>query len=494
MKIAICEFGQESNCFVPGHCSFERLAPTGWYEPDAVLREFDGRATYLGGMLQAAREENVQVLPLPSIKITAGPVLARATVEQVLEHICGALQTIKEDLDGICFALHGAGCAEGIDDLEMYTIQALRRVVGDEMPIMCSADLHANVSAEFVAQIQGLFGIKEYPHVDCDRAGYMAMKNLAATVREELHPRMALCRLPLLISVAVGNTFASPMLDIKNYCSSYCKEHGLVDVSFFQGFSSGDLPDVAASVLVIADGCDPEPHALHLARYAWSMREKLQFESLTPEQAIDRALTQVKDGYVVINEISDNVGSGCPGDGTHTLRVLLERDVPRSIFQYIYDPQVAEQAHGAGVGARISIRLGAKFDNMSGDTLELDNVEVLALPKEETCTVLSPMHHGVTSVVGKTARLRHGNVEFIVVSVRRQPLDDGVITMTGADIRDYQLVCLKSANHFRAYFESRADGIVTSSPPGLGSGDLSTYPYRRIRRPIYPLDPDTCFL
>ena len=494
MKIAICEFGLESNCFVPGPCDFDRLAPTGWYEPDMVLDAFEGRATYLGGMIHAAREEAVQILPLPSIKITAGPVLSRPAVEQVLEHICSALQAVKEGLDGICFALHGAGCAEGIDDLELYTVEALRRVVGETMPIMCSADLHANLSEAFVARIQGLFGIKEYPHIDCDRAGYTAMKNLVAVVRGQLQPRMALCRLPLIVSVAVGNTVASPMLDIKNYCSTYCKEHGLVDVSFFQGFSSADIPLTGASVLVVADGSDPESHARHLARFIWSMREKLQFVSLTPEQAVDAAIGKVKDGYVVINEISDNVGSGCPGDGTHTMRVLLERDIPRSIFQYIYDPEVAQQAHDAGVGAKISIRLGGKSGGFGGDPIELEDVEVLALPQEETCTVLSPMHNGVVYSVGKTARLRHGNVEFIVVSVRRQPLDDGVITMTGANIRDYQLVFLKSANHFRAYFDSRADGIVTSSPPGLGSGDLKTYPYRRVGRPIYPLDEDTAFL
>lgn len=494
MKIAICEFGHESNCFIPGPCGFDRLAPTGWYEPDMVLEAFEGRSTYLGGMIQAAREENVQLFPLPSIKITAGPVLERSVTEQVLEHICSALQAIKEELDGICFALHGAGCAEGIDDLELYTVEALRRVVGEAVPVVCSADLHANLSEAFVARIQGLFGIKEYPHVDCHRAGYMAMKNLVATARGERQLRMALCRLPLIVSVAVGNTFASPMQDIKNYCSAYCEEQGLVDVSFFQGFSSADGPLTGAGVLVVADGCDPTEHARQLARYVWSMREKLQFVSLTPEQAIDAAIRKVKDGYVVINEISDNVGSGCPGDGTHTLRVLLERDVPRSIFQYIYDPEVARQAHEAGVGGRISVRLGGKSGGLSGAPIELEDVEVLALPREETCTVLSPMHNGVAYAVGKTARLRHGKVEFIVVSVRRQPLDDGVITMTGADIRDYQLVLLKSANHFHAYFDSRADGFVTSSPPGLGSGDLSTYPYRRIRRPIYPLDVDAEFL
>lgn len=490
MKIAICEFGQETNSFAPGPCPFERFAPTGWFEPDKLAEAFGGSATYLGGMLKAAEEEGVELVPLPSIKITAGPVLAREVMDQVLARICAHLEQVKEELDGICFAVHGAGCAEGVDDLELITIRALRGVVGEEMPIMCSADLHANLSPAFVSSIQGLFGIKENPHVDSDTAGWLAMKTLAAALRGEVRPRMALVQLPLLVTPATGNTYLSPMKEIKELFAAYCREHRLIDATFFHGFSAADIPDSMASVLVVADGEDPAEHARHLARCVWSRRQQMLPTSLTPDQAIDRALAQVKDGYVVINEISDNVGSGCPGDGTHTLRALLDRNVPGSIFQYIYDPEVAEQAHRAGVGARLSIRLGGKSGGMNGTPIELDDVEVLALPEQERCVVLSPMNQGSAYAVGRTARLRHGNVEFIVVSVRRQPLDDGVITMTGADINNYRLVCLKSANHFRAYFGDRADAIVTADPPGLRCSDLRTYPYKRIRRPIFPLDPD----
>lgn len=493
MKIAIGEFGQETNSFAPGPCSFERFSPTGWFEPDTLLARFEGSGSYLGGMIKAAREEQVELIPLPSLKISAGPTLAGDMFRDVTEHICAHLNTVKDQIDGICFAIHGAGCAEGVDDLESATIRALRSVVGDRLPITCSADLHANHSDELLGLVQGIFGLKENPHVDSDTAGYCAMKALISILRGEIKPRMHLCRLPLLITPATGNTYNFPMKDIKEYFAAYCKRHGLLDATFFHGFSAADIPDSSASVLVVADGYDPEEHALTLARYVWSMREHFIPRSLTPNQAIDLALASVKDRYVVINEISDNVGSGCPGDGTHTLRAMLERDVPNSIFNYMYDPEVALQAHEAGVGAVISIRLGGKTDTMSGDPIELDNVEVVALPEQEGYTYLSPMNQGLWCALGKTARLRHGNVEFIVVSTRKQTLDDGAITLTGANANDYRLIALKSANHFRGYFTDRADAIVTSDPPGLRCSDLRTYPYRRILRPKFPLDPDVTF-
>lgn len=492
LKIAFGEFGSEVNSFASGTCDFARLAPDGWRAPETLIEKFGGTSSYLGGMIDTALAAGVELVPLPSIKITATPVLARDTVDQVLEHICSYLKPVKDQLDGICFAVHGAGCAEGIDDLQLATIQAFRRVVGDKMPIMCSADLHGNISQQFINSIQGLFGLKENPHTDYVPTASRAMSTLIATLRGQCHPRTYLQPLPLLTTPAAGSTLASPMLDIKEHFAAYCKKHGLIDATFFHGFSATDIPNSRASVVVITDGSDPAPYAKELARYVWSLREQMIPISLTPDEAIDRALSLVKDGYAVVHEVSDNVGSGCPGDGTHTLRALLKRDIPHSIFTYIYDPEVAEQAHRAGVGAKISIRLGGKTDKSCGEPIELDDVEVLATPAATGIPYTTPMHRGLICEYGKTARLRHGNVEFIVESVRRQCLDDSAITMTGADIKDYKLVFLKSINHFRSFFTDRADAIVPSDPPGL-RGDVRNYSYQRIHRPIFPLDMDVEF-
>lgn len=492
MKIAICEFSHEANSFTPELADFARFAPNGWEEPDVLLDMYRGTQSFLGGMIHVAEEAGVDLLPLPTVRDCACPVLQRNVYEHIIDRICSHLAAHKDGLNGICFSLHGAGMAEGIDDVELATVNSLRSVVGEEIPIVCTADLHGNISHEFLSRIQGLFCHKENPHTDNRVSGEQAMTALIALLRGQLHPRMHLCQLPLLTTPATGSTLDGPMREIKDFFTSYREQHRLIDAAFFHGFSASDHPGSMASVLVMADGYDPAEHAEYLADYVWSLRKRMIPESLTPEQAIDQALAQIRDGYVVINEFSDNVGAGCPGDGTHLLRALLERDVPRSIFEYIYDPEVAQQAHVAGVGATISIRLGGKTDPIAGDPIVLDQVQVLSTPQAESHPYTSPMHLGLDCPLGKTARLRHGNVEFIVVSLRKQTKDDGAITMTGADIRDYQLVCLKSANHFRSFFASRADAIVTADPPGLRA-DPRSYPYTRVSRPIYPLDPDTKF-
>ena len=492
MRIAICEFGRETNTFATGVVQYSDIVKA-WIPADKIIPTFRGSAQYLGGMIRAAEEEQVEIVPLSSMRITASAAIADEAMDQVLSVICGELEQVKDSIDGICFAMHGAGCSVQEFDMESYTLRALRRVVGNEMPITASLDLHANMSKEMVQLSQGLFGLKENPHIDCATAGHRAFKALAAILRGELKPRMALIQLPMMITPATGSTYSNPMKSAKEHFAQYCADHGLVDTTLFHGFSAADHENSSCSVLVVANNEDPMPHAKVLANYFWNRRSEFIPHTLTPDEAIDKALQVRKNGYVIINEISDNPGSGCPGDGTHLLRALLKRNLPNTLFQFITDPQVAAQAKEAGAGAKISIRLGAKTDNMHGTPIELEDVEVLAV-SDGRFEHSSPLYTGLWSYLGTTVRLRHGNVEFVVDSFRTQATDDGALRITGGYLDRYQIVCLKSANHFRGFFEPRADAIVTADPPGLRCSDLTTYPFQRIPRPMYPLDPDCQFV
>lgn len=491
MRIAICEFGRETNTFATGLVTYSDIVGN-WIPADKLISTFKGSAQYLGGMIRAAEEEGVEAVPLSSMRITASATIEDAAMEQVITMICAELEAVKDSIDGICFAMHGAGCSETEFDMESYTLRALRKVVGDEMPITVSLDLHANMSQEMLNLSSGMFGLKENPHIDCAAAAYRAFKALVAMLRGELQPRMALIQLPMLITPATGSTYSEPMKSAKEYFAQYCADHGLVDTTLFHGFSAADHENSSCSVLVVANGEDPMPHAKALARYFWNRRAEFIPHTLSPDEAIDKALASIKNGYVIINEISDNPGSGCPGDGTYLLRALLRRDLPNTVFQYIRDSEVAAQAKEAGVGAKISIRLGGKTDNMHGAPIELNDVEVLAV-SDGRFEMSSPLYSGLWCNLGTTVRLRHSNVEFIVSTVRTQATDDGALRITGSFLEKYKIICLKSANHFRGFFEPRADAIVTADPPGLRCSDLSTYPFRRIRRPIYPLDPECAF-
>lgn len=495
MVILICQFGNETNTFAPGRLDFSMLAPKGWTRAGRVEAEFGKTNSYLGGALRAIREAGETPMPIDLLtnngNFGAGPLMSGECAEMAMDHICGQVRQRLGRFDGICFALHGAGCCEFDEDLEGYTLRRLREVVGRQMPIFCSLDLHANVTEEMVALADGLFSIKEVPHNDCCEAGYLAAKRLIAYLRGEEKPKMAFRKLPLLVSPVCGSTLSGPGKQVKDYFSQYCRENGLLDCAFVHGFSAADRSCSSSSVLVIADGYAPEAHADHLAQYVWSLRQAFVKADIPDAAgAVEAALTAVKDGYVVINEASDNPGSGGSGDATHLLREFLRRDLPGTIMGPVYDPQTVAEIYRHGVGERVNICLGGRMMPLAGEPLQISEAEIMNLWDGEFISA-APINKGVTMSYGRSARIRKGNVEFIVVSVRYQTLDDSPFLMTGADLKNYRIVGLKSMNHFRGYFASRADAIITADTPGARPANLALYPYRNLKHPIYPLDMDT---
>ena len=247
--------------------------------------------------------------------------------------------------------------------------------------------------------------------------------------------------------------------------------------------------------MVVAEE-DAEEAAEELARWVWDNRAELTPLCLSAEEAVDTALEEAAkegDGYVVINETSDNPGGGTPGDGTYLLREFLRRDLAGAIMGYIADKEIALKAHAAGVGGVISGLLGGKTDNLHGEPIAFENAKVIALSDGHTDYV-TPMWKGLHVCYGKSARLRIGNVEVVVCeTLSQQTLDDRPFLMVGADINQYRIVGLKSSVHFRAFFQSRAKAIVAADPPGIHTANFKQLPLKKIRRPAYPIDPEAVF-
>lgn len=494
MKILFGMLGHETNTFASDEGTFERWAPSGWTVGEDIFRVYDGAPDYPGGMIKAAREEGVELIPTVAL-LNAGPLITKEALDYALGTLLGYVEQYKDEIDGICLGLHGAGAAEGTDDLEAHILQKVRDIVGYDMPITVSLDLHGNITEDMVRLSDGLFGIKQYPHVDQAEAGYLAMKTLIKILRGECSPTTALRRLPMLIACAMGSTFNMPMKGFTEHVAEYAKQKGLLDATLFHGFPYGDVPCAGASVVVVAEE-GAEEAADELAKWVWDRRHELDPVCLSCEEAIDVALAEFDkegDGYVVINETSDNPGGGTPGDGTHLLREFLRRDLKGAIMGYIHDEEIALKAHAAGVGATISGLLGGKTDKLHGEPIAFENAKVIAL-SDGHAVYTSPMYKGLAVCYGKTARLRIGNVEVVVTeTLSQQTFDDRPFMVVGADVEQYRIVGVKSSAHFRAFFQPRAKAIVTADPPGIHTANFSQLTYSKLQRPIYPLDSEVTF-
>jgi microcystin degradation protein MlrC len=484
MRIAIGRLSHETNTFRPGLTGVEAFKALEWTTGDDLLREHRGVRDDLGGMIDAAERLGIALAPTFATAAEPSATIARAAYETMRDTLFAAIRDAGP-VDAVCLALHGAGSAEGIDDLEGTLLGELRGVVGTEMPIVVTLDLHGNTTPAMVEHADLLLYCHEYPHVDMFERGQEAVEMAVKLVRGEIRPVTHLVQLPMILPPVT--TFVEPGLAIAERCRGWETRPGVIDCAFVHGFPHTDVPIVNVSVLATTDN-DPElarQAARDVAGFIWEMRDALRDDLPGAEEAMRLALASTARP-VVIAEVSDNSGGGAPADGTHLLSALLAANQPETCFGFLADAETVRQAHAAGVGATIDVRLGGKTDDLHGEPIPA-RAYVKCLT-DGRFRYTTPMGAGAEERLGRMARLIVGNVDVLVSEIRSQTLDDEVFRLHGIDVTRYRIVCLKSMQHFRAGFMPLAGEIIRADPPGSTTSNLARHPYTRVPRPIWPLD------
>ncbi len=479
MRIAIAGIAHETNTYCRDR------TPLGDF---TVLRGPDLLATRdqetdVGGMVRACEALGAEAVPILYASTEPSGVIAAEAYAALRAEILAGLR--EAACDGVALALHGAGVADDVDDLEADLAQAVRGVVGPGTPVVATFDLHGNVSQRMADALDGVFACHQYPHVDMHERGREAIELIVAMRSSAMRTVVHVERLPLILpTTTTVSGIGKEVLDLALAAEA---PDEVIDVSWFHGFGYADTPLVGSAVAVTSSG-DAElaaRTARSVAGALWERRESFRQESLSAEAAVARAVTM--RGPVVINETSDNCGGGAPGDGTHLLRAMLDAGLERACFGFVVDPPVVRQACEAGVGRTIGVSLGAKYDDRHGHPIEAD-ARVRALHDGQI--VLQAMFRGRRQDLGTLARLEIGGVDVVVSSNRSQIFDAEPFVACGIDIARYHVVALKSSNHFRAYYQDRVAAIVTADPPGMTSLDVGSFPRQRLDGPVWPVDPD----
>ncbi|MGG3884870.1 M81 family metallopeptidase [Brevibacillus panacihumi] len=484
MKIVIAEVMHETNTFSNVPTTRDLFELWEWARGEEIVSAHRGVRDFLGGMVDAAEERGIEVVGAFAASAYPAGTITRETYEALRDELLSGIAAAG-DADAICLSLHGAGVAEGIDDLEGALLEAVRQQVGYEIPLVVTLDLHGNITDQMIAEADILLGVHLYPHTDCYERGKEAVELAEKMVKGTLVPRMYRAKLPLI--VPTSTTHISPAKDINEVCYQWEQKPGVVDCMFFHGFPYTDIPELGVTVVAVTNNDEKlaQQAAEDVARVIWEKREEFSLDILSPQEGLE--LAKAATAYpVVINETSDNPGGGTPGDGTYLLRAMLEADLEDACFGFIYDPEVAALAHDKGVGSTIQVRLGGKTDQLHGAPIEL-TAYVKALTDGSFITS-SPMGKGSPVHLGKSVRLQANGVDILVCSVKTQVLDEQIFLLHGIDVTKYKIVSLKSSQHFRASFEPIAAQIITVDSPGLTTLQFASFDYKRLNRPVYPLD------
>jgi microcystin degradation protein MlrC len=478
----------ETSTFATGTTTLRNFeAGIGVLRGSALFDTFRGANFCPGGFLDGAQKHGFELVPLLWTFATPSALIERACYDALkAEFLAGLHRERDRGMDGLLLDLHGAMVVEGIEDADADLLAAVRQTVGENIPVIVTTDLHANHSAARLAACNAIIGYDTYPHVDMAERGREAADLMVRTIRGEVQPVNAIHTLRLIWSAECQVTAHAPMLEVMQRVFEMEQRPGILAVTLATGFPWADVANMGASVIVIADG-NPDlarQAADELGEWIWARRERWYRTPLTVQEGLSQG--QATGRYpVLLADMADNTGGGAPGDSTAVLRTFVERDLEDALVLYMFDPEVALQAHTAGVGAHLAVEIGGKSDPRQGPPVPLE-VEVVAL-SDGRFRYDGPMYAGIDGNFGASAWLRHRGVNIVVVSVRMQPLDQAFARSLGIECAAMKVIAVKSAAHFRSGFERLGGPIFNVNAPAMHSHDYTQLTYH-CRPPMYPIE------
>ena len=482
MRIAIAGIVHETNTY----CKEPTFANEFYQLRGKRLLETRGQESDVGGAVDACERLGIEPVPLLYAGAQPSGTIDRVAYDTFKQEILDGLAN-NGVIDGVMLCLHGAGVVEGIQDLEGDLARAVRVQVGEAVPVVASFDLHGNITQDMADALDGVFACHHYPHIDLHKRSAEAVALIQRMLEENFRPVTHVASAPMLISFAT--TFLGPGKAKLAQILLAEEESGVIDVSWFHGFPYTDTVHVGTFVAVTTEGDREQARRIAeaLAEGLWADRETFRPRSLSADEAVVAARLEAAktEQPVVIHETSDNCGGGAPGDGTHLLRAMLDAKLDNACFGFLVDPEVASVCHEAGVGARLQISLGGKYDDLHGAPLEL-TAYVKSL--HDGRIRMRAMFKGAPLNLGPMARLVVDGMDVIVASRRSQTFDIEPFLAVGIDVLNYDFVALKSSAHFRAGFQDLAGAIVTADPPGLTTLKIEVFPRERAPGPLWPVD------
>ena len=485
MRIAIARFGQESDSFSPLPTTLDHFREFGIYEGGDWLEKVRGVGD-IGGFLAEVEEEGLDYTLLPIIRGWGGS--GGAITAEALDFFADRLATgLREALPihGLFFSIHGAAAAENADDAEGYLLKVVRDTIGSGVPIVAPMDHHANITQLKMDCLTGLVGHLTQPHDPYD-TGRRAARMLFATLRGEISPTMAWQKIPLITHQEQFLTSSGPMKEWFDLAREVEGLPGVVSASNFPMQPWLDAYEGGWSTVVVTDN-DPALAgrlAAELADKAWSLRDAfLKRDSIPPAEAVRRA-EEAPRGLVVLSDTGDSVYGGAAGDSTCILQEMLAQGITSTALVPIVDARVVEAAIQAGVGSQITVHVGGTIDR------------VFARPLEVTARVagigggrLYAKVIGLESFdMGRAVLLEVGSIKLVVSEYRgiggNHPI---VYQHFGLDPGQAKMIVVKTAGNWQ-YFQEWISEVIRVDTPGATMSHLEDFDWRRIPRPIYPLD------
>ncbi len=454
----------------------------------AALKAYRGTNTPVAAFVDLAETMNAELNFAIAAQATPSGPADDLVLDYATECICNE---INFGCDAILLDLHGGMVTQGYNDPEGELLRRIREVAPD-VPICAVFDFHSNLSEMTINNATIITGYRTYPHIDTYEAGQRAGRTLVRTLKGEVEPKILWYSLPLLTHLNCQSPSRQPMKDIMDQAIHAEANGKVLNASIFGGWPLADIPHVGVHGVIVSDRSKTDAGNIILKKLmaeTWDRRDNFFFAIEPIKTSILRA-KEINEGPIIIADHGDVAGSGGSTDITVVLSEVIQQGLERVCAGPIWDPETVELMVSAGVGAKVTVQLGGRTNfpsiNFVGEALKLTGT--VKCITDGKFVVTGTQNTGIFENLGQTAVLDIGNVEILISSLRHEPYDPAVFSHAGINPAKKKFILIKSRQHFRSGFGPILKEVVMVSGPGICTSDYSQFPWKNIRRPIYPFD------
>ena len=484
MKVLIGSIGHESNTFSPISTT---LADFRIRKGDRLLQPSAMRSG-LSGIVETLRAPDIELVPT----IEAGAMPSGLVTREAYQALEAALVERAAGVDAACLFLHGAMRAEGIDYGDDALLAAVRSAVGPDTPIALAMDMHANIVESQIHNAHAIVTYHTAPHIDRYETGQRAAEIIIAMLRDGIRPNMAFAKLPILLPGEMAQTSLEPMASMMRLVDEIEAEPHVLSCSLTKSHCWADVPEQGAAAIVVTDGLAPpgaaQEKADRLASAFWARRAEFGYsaEAYPVEEAVSTALS-APEPSVFLSDSGDNPGAGGTTDTTAVLAALLDAGADDVAFAAIWDPESVAACIAAGVGQQVSVAIGGKVNRRDAVPVEVTGrVRLISDGRYYHQGVHQPSH---LIDMGVLVVLDVEGINVILSQQRVSVVDPLQLQAVGIEPLSYKIVVLKRG-YLTAPFQDISPRAILALSPGPTNCDVSKMPFRRVKRPIYPLDPE----
>ena len=486
-RILIAECKQEVSTFNPHLSGYSDF---GIRHGQALIDYHRTVRNEIGGALSVFDEtSNIELIPTYSaFFITSGGTLAADAWTRISTEFLDAIRNAPP-ADAVYFCMHGAMASETELDPEGYLLSETRRILGPNIPIVVSLDLHGIPTRRMFELSDAIVAYHTYPHVDFFQTGQRAARLLLKIMDGKARPITARIRIPALVRgdeliTATGRFGESIQLAL----NAESHPSGL-SAGMFIGNPFTDVPELATYAFSVTDA-DPASAAANahaMAKAFWIHHERMQVPLLSLEETATTVLAH-KGGTLGLVDAADATSSGASGDSNAVLETLLQAGYTGRTLIPIVDAQAVKNAFAAGIGQSITTSIGGTLDPSRFRPIQISGrVRLLSdgLFRSES--------FGELWDSGPTAVLECNHFTLVVSSRGVNLYDRSFFLAHGQDPRRFDAVVIKSPHCQPHMYADWCARLLNIDAPGSSSANLPYLGHQRALRPLFPLDPHVPF-